>query len=89
LGGVEARSRVWGPGPRRVEGRGEEAGPGTEAAAAPSWLQLPPTPTPDTHTHTHTHTHTQSSVCPSGICVPTISAQCVNIYGGLRWRRGV
>ena len=34
------------------------------------------------------HTHTAVSVCPSGICVPTVFAQCVNIYGGLRRRWG-
>lgn len=49
----------------------------------PSWLQIPATP--DTR---HTHTHSAVSVCPSGICVSTVSAQCVNICGGLVWGRG-
>lgn len=49
-GGGGEKSGKRGPGPRRVEGWDDGGRARTEAAAAPSWLQLSPLPTPDTHT---------------------------------------
>lgn len=54
------------------------AGPSGDSGCA---KLAPTTPTPNTR---HTHTHTHRGVCPSGIRVLTVSAQCVNIYGGPR-----
>lgn len=77
------KSQYCGPGPRREErSRGlEESGPEAGGHGCAELAPTPPAPA------THTHTHSVMSAHNIGICGRTISAQCVNIYEGLR--RGV
>lgn len=90
--GVGGRSKnSGGPGGENGGGRPKSAGlprlpQRVGAHAADTLAHRHSTPTAHTTQQTpDTHTPRRLSLCPSGMCVPTVPAQCVNIYGALRW----